>query len=52
VQNPADAEAPSIPITAIVHDSPDYIAMLDEIGPLLRRLVKVDASRQGHRAAS
>jgi two-component system chemotaxis response regulator CheB len=46
VQSPADAQAPSMPITAIVHDSPDYIAMLDEMGPLLKKLVEADALGQ------
>jgi len=35
VQSPADSRAPSMPLSAIVHDSPDHIAILDEMGPLL-----------------
>ncbi|RZI55724.1 MAG: chemotaxis protein CheB [Pseudomonas sp.] len=50
VQSPADSRAPSMPITAIVHDSPDHIAMLDEMGPLLKALVEADAAGQGRLA--
>lgn len=39
VQSPSDAEVPGMPINAIVRDSPDHVVLLDEIGPLLQRLV-------------
>lgn len=39
VQSPADSRAPSMPLSAIFHDSPDHIVILDEMGPLLVGLV-------------
>jgi two-component system chemotaxis response regulator CheB len=39
VQSPVDAEAPSMPISAILQDSPDHVVLLDRLGPLLRTLV-------------
>ena len=40
VQSPSDAQAPEMPVNAIIHDNPDHVVMLDRIGPLLRQLVE------------
>jgi len=39
VQSPADAQAPSMPIHAIIRDSPNYVVLLDDLGPLLKEMV-------------
>ncbi|MDM0009499.1 chemotaxis protein CheB [Variovorax sp. J22G73] len=39
VQSPSDAKVPGMPISAIVHDSPDHIVLLDDIAPLLIDLI-------------
>lgn len=39
VQSPSDAQAPEMPVNAILRDNPDHVVMLDRIGPLLRQLV-------------
>ncbi|RYF79789.1 MAG: chemotaxis protein CheB [Comamonadaceae bacterium] len=40
VQSPGEADAVQMPMNAIQYDNPDYIAFLDEIGPLLTRLAR------------
>lgn len=40
IQSPVDAEAPSMPTTALLHDSPDYMVLVEELGPLLRAVVE------------
>jgi two-component system chemotaxis response regulator CheB len=40
VQDPADATAPSMPMSALKGDHPDYCLPLDEIGPMLVKLAK------------
>jgi two-component system, chemotaxis family, protein-glutamate methylesterase/glutaminase len=47
VQSPADAVAPSMPTNALLHDSPDYAVLIEELGPLLMSLVKERASSGG-----
>lgn len=39
VQSPSDALAPGMPMTALMHDSPDHVALVEHIGPLLVRLI-------------
>ncbi|RYH63632.1 MAG: chemotaxis protein CheB, partial [Alcaligenaceae bacterium] len=41
VQSPSDAQAPEMPVNAILRDNPDHVVMLDRIGPLLRQLVGI-----------
>ncbi|MBV9523784.1 MAG: chemotaxis protein CheB [Alphaproteobacteria bacterium] len=43
VQDPADAEWPSMPRNALMRDHVDHVAPLAEIGPLLDRLCRDDA---------
>lgn len=52
VQSPADAQVPSMPINAIIQDSPDHIVMLDEMGPLLKRLVEAQSTKQSWAATA
>jgi two-component system, chemotaxis family, protein-glutamate methylesterase/glutaminase len=47
VQSPADAVAPSMPTNALLHDSPDYAVLIEELGLLLMSLVKERASSRG-----
>ncbi|WP_409173179.1 chemotaxis protein CheB [Variovorax sp. H27-G14] len=39
VQSQTDAQAPGMPINAILHDSPDHVLPLDRLGPLLKTLL-------------
>ena len=39
VQDPAEALYPGMPTSAVEHVAPDHVCRLDEIGPLLARLV-------------
>lgn len=39
LQDPADAQDPGMPTSALIGDDPDYCVPLDEIGPLLVDLV-------------
>lgn len=43
VQSPADSVEPSMPTHALLHDSPDHVVLVDELGPLLLSLVGVQA---------
>lgn len=40
VQSPSDALAPSMPMTALMYDSPDYVTLVEDIGPLLAHLIE------------
>jgi two-component system chemotaxis response regulator CheB len=40
IQSPVDAKAPGMPTTALLHDSPDYTVLVEELGPLLRAVVE------------
>jgi two-component system chemotaxis response regulator CheB len=40
VQNPTEALAPDMPMTASKGDDPDFVVSVDEMGPLLARLVR------------
>jgi two-component system, chemotaxis family, protein-glutamate methylesterase/glutaminase len=49
VQNPREAQAPSMPVSALAGDHPDLCASLAEMGPLLIYLVTGrESSEQGH----
>ena len=39
VQSPSDAQAPSMPTHAIMHDGPDHVMTMERLGPLLTKLV-------------
>jgi two-component system, chemotaxis family, protein-glutamate methylesterase/glutaminase len=41
VQDPKEAKAPEMPLTALVGDSPDFKVVLSEMAPLLMQLVTV-----------
>lgn len=38
VQSPSDSVAPRMPSEALLHDSPDYVALVDELGALVAKL--------------
>ena len=40
VQEPEDADDPSMPLSALYGDHPDYVVSLDEMAGLLTRLAK------------
>lgn len=43
VQSPVDSPDPGMPTGAILHDSPDYVVLLDDLGNLLQSLVQARA---------
>ncbi|WP_225783223.1 chemotaxis protein CheB [Xenophilus sp. Marseille-Q4582] len=49
VQSPGEAQSAQMPMHAILQDDPDYIAFLDDIGPLLMTLA---TQRRGGAGAS
>ncbi|MDB5828372.1 MAG: protein-glutamate methylesterase [Variovorax sp.] len=44
VQSPADASVPDMPSSALLGDNPDHCVLLEQIGPLLLRLVRSDTA--------
>ncbi|MFM9428046.1 two-component system chemotaxis response regulator CheB [Variovorax sp. GrIS 2.14] len=51
VQSPSDALAPSMPTQALLHDSPDHVVLIEELGPLLISLVQQRAVWRHQRSA-
>lgn len=52
VQDPEDAEAPSMPLSAVKRVKVDYCVPLVEIAPLLARLVKAPGAEEGECSVS
>lgn len=50
VQSPMDAREPNMPTNALLRDSPDHVVLIEQIGPLLMRLVKQRAGKDIHGA--
>ena len=45
VQSPSDSQRPQMPSSAVLDDHPNYVEMVDDIAPLLMRLVQSPAPR-------
>lgn len=39
IQSPSDAPVPSMPMNALIHDSPNYVVLVDDLGPLIMNLI-------------
>ncbi|WP_311733423.1 chemotaxis protein CheB [Variovorax sp. Sphag1AA] len=45
VQSPSDSRRPQMPSSAVLGDHPNYVVMVDEIAPLLVRIVQASTPR-------
>lgn len=45
VQSPSDSQRPQMPSSAVLDDHPNYVEMVEDIAPLLMRLVQSPKSR-------